>query len=276
MPLIPTFTIRLNQKILHRLVCVGKFDGKRPSIAFAASPDHVLIHNPYANEADLVSPITKLSINRKISALASADLQGNGHDYLLVGTHSNLLAYNVEDNSDVFYKDVPDGVNVITSGRIAGGGSGPLAIIGGNCSIQGFDYQGKELFWTVCGDNVTAMAFYDSTISSGASTGSIVSGSTGIGTSSGNIGTNVANMVGTGGGGIGKLIVGAEDSQIRIFDQERVEADIQESDVITGLHMCNFARLIVFIYLFIYLFILSIYLFFSCISCDIQFGQIHM
>ena len=24
----------------------------------------------------------------------------------------------------------------------------PLAVVGGNCSIQGFDHQGNELFWT--------------------------------------------------------------------------------------------------------------------------------
>ena len=37
----------------------------------------------------------------------------------------------------------------------------PLAVVGGNCSIQGFDHQGNELFWTVTGDNVTSLAFCD-------------------------------------------------------------------------------------------------------------------
>lgn len=27
--------------------------------------------------------------------------------------------------------------------------SSPLAIIGGNCALQGFDYEGNDLFWTV-------------------------------------------------------------------------------------------------------------------------------
>jgi Bardet-Biedl syndrome 2 protein len=31
----------------------------------------------------------------------------------------------------------------------------------GNCSIQGFDEQGNEAFWTVTGDNVTTMIFCD-------------------------------------------------------------------------------------------------------------------
>ena len=36
-----------------------------------------------------------------------------------------------------------------------------LAIVGGNCSIQGFDHTGEELFWTVTGDNVSALTFCD-------------------------------------------------------------------------------------------------------------------
>ena len=27
--------------------------------------------------------------------------------------------------------------------------SSPLAIIGGNCALQGFDHEGNDLFWTV-------------------------------------------------------------------------------------------------------------------------------
>ena len=31
--------------------------------------------------------------------------------------------------------------------------------MGGNCSIQGYNHEGNEEFWTVTGDNVSAMAF---------------------------------------------------------------------------------------------------------------------
>ena len=63
-------------------------------------------------------------------------------DALLVGTPTNLLAYDPERNADLFYKDVPDGVNALTVGRMGAGISnnqpGPtMAIVGGNCSIQG-------------------------------------------------------------------------------------------------------------------------------------------
>lgn len=79
-------------------------------------------------------------------------------DALLVGTQSNLLCYDVEQNSDLFYKEVPEGLNAIAFGTIPQQ-KDPLAIVGGNCSLQGFDCKGNEMFWTVTGDNVTALAF---------------------------------------------------------------------------------------------------------------------
>jgi hypothetical protein len=42
----------------------------------------------------------------------------------------------VEDNADLFYKDVADGVNAIAVGCLGSAGSTPLAIVGGNCSLQ--------------------------------------------------------------------------------------------------------------------------------------------
>lgn len=37
----------------------------------------------------------------------------------------------------------------------------PLLIIGGNCSIQGFDWKGQDIYWTVTGDNVRSLALVD-------------------------------------------------------------------------------------------------------------------
>ena len=66
--------------------------------------------------------------------------------------------------------DVPDGVNSVVVGDLGGstepgsdqqGESRPLAIVGGNCSLQGFDYEGNDPFWTVTGDNVSAITMMD-------------------------------------------------------------------------------------------------------------------
>ena len=36
----------------------------------------------------------------------------------MIGTPTNLLAYDVERNADVFHKDVPDGVNALVVGQL--------------------------------------------------------------------------------------------------------------------------------------------------------------
>lgn len=41
-----------------------------------------------------------------MSAVATGQLNSSGCDTLLVGTPTNFLAYDVENNSDLFYRDV--------------------------------------------------------------------------------------------------------------------------------------------------------------------------
>lgn len=45
-------------------------------------------------------------------------------------------------------KQIADGANAIVIGKL-GTFENPLAIVGGNCSIQGFDLEGNDEFWTV-------------------------------------------------------------------------------------------------------------------------------
>ena len=67
-----------------------------------------------------------------------------------------------QENCDLFFKDAPDGVNAIVVGVFGGAAdNAPLALVGGNCSIQGFDHEGNEAYWTVTGDNVSTMTFCD-------------------------------------------------------------------------------------------------------------------
>ena len=160
--LIPAFTLELNNTILHKLVAVGKFDGKHPSLTCGTSAGKIFFHSPH--EKDPQAQIKFLNINRRISALACGRLDPKmNREVLLVGAQTTLLCYDINENMDVFFKDVPDGVNTIVVGSMdkAFGGGGNMALAGGNCSIQGFDAQGGEAFWTVTGDNVTAMTFCD-------------------------------------------------------------------------------------------------------------------
>lgn len=201
MPLIPTFQINLSTSVLPGLVTIGKFDGSHPSLACATSPDNILIHSPHLRDSKSEHELRQLSVNRQISALTSGDLGGREvkRDTLLVGTLTNLLAYDVESNSDLFYKDVPDGVNALTYG-ISATSKTPVAVVGGNSSIQGFDHDGKEAFWTVTADNVTCLAIRESPKD-----------------------------------GKQELMVGSADHSIRILQGEEVISEVSESHVVTGL-----------------------------------------
>eukprot|EP01112_Ceratiomyxa_fruticulosa_P008405 TRINITY_DN2178_c0_g3_i1.p1 TRINITY_DN2178_c0_g3~~TRINITY_DN2178_c0_g3_i1.p1 ORF type:complete len:691 (+),score=149.61 TRINITY_DN2178_c0_g3_i1:135-2207(+) len=197
--LIPAFHLSLNNTILSGLVTVGKFDGVHPSITCATSAGKLFVHSPHQKKEHEVK---FLNINRAVSALSAGKLDPSKEQHvLLVGTHTNLLAYDVENNSDVFFKEVPDGANVIAVGQI-GTFSSPVAIVGGNCSIQAFSHDGSEIFWTVTGDNVTSLALCD-----------------------------------VDGDSESELLVGSEDYEIRFFKGEEVLSELTETDRVTAL--CN-------------------------------------
>ena len=103
-------------------------------MACATVGGKVFLHQPHHQGVGNDNQISYLNINKQISAVVAGRLAGN-KDVLLVGTPSNLQCYDVELNRDLFYKDVNDGVNVCVVGPF-GNSEGPLAIVGGNCSIQ--------------------------------------------------------------------------------------------------------------------------------------------
>lgn len=200
--ILPSFRIQLGNTVLPKLVTVGKFDGIHPSIACATSADNLLIHSPHTRGAHSEHETRTINLNRTISALAAGDLEGKPdkkRDLLLIGSSTSLQGYDVENNSDIFFKEVPDGVNALAFGSLPHIPN-PLAMVGGNCSLQGFNGQGQESFWTVTGDNVSALAFRE-----------------------------------PGKDGKQELIVGSEDFEIRIFASEEVAYEATESDIITGL-----------------------------------------
>lgn len=51
--------------------------------------------------------VSLLNINQTVSAITAGKLTHTRHaDTLVVGTPTNVLAYDVQNNADVFYKDV--------------------------------------------------------------------------------------------------------------------------------------------------------------------------
>ena len=195
MPLTPAFTFRLDDQILEGTVCVGVYDGKRPTLTAATTGGKIFMWDPYGMEGDgdgeagggaqtagTASTANKhvryLNINKKITAVTAGRLGGGAsefgtRDVLFVGTGTDVLAYDVRKNRDVFFKDAPEGVTSLrtkTHGDAFDsvgsttvnprGVDESILLVGGNCSLQGFDSNGDEVFWTVADDVVRSVCVF--------------------------------------------------------------------------------------------------------------------
>lgn len=194
--------VHLGQALLpgNRTALYCSSDG--PCLVFATAAGKVLVHNPHeASNSSSSRGQPHLNINKQITALAAGALlpQCPERDVLLIGTPNFLQAYDIHQNRDLFFKDVPDGVSCIVVGR-TGSATTPLAIVGGSCSVQGFDSSGQEVFWSVTGGNVTALALAD-------------------------IDEDGQN----------ELLVGCDDADIRVFKDEHLLLQLPEADVVVGL-----------------------------------------
>ncbi len=210
--MIPAFTLHLKNPIYERLASIGKYDGKHSCLTCATNAGKVFVHNPNERDEESSHSMQFLNINRKITALCTGNLssssleeekEGRG-DSLMIGTQTNLLVYDVEKNSDLFYKDIPEGVHSLIYGKFSGVPD-PLVIVGGNCSIQGFNQDGDEKYWTVAGDAVSAFAFCD------------------LAKEKKNNNTSKV------------LLTGADDYEIRGFEQEQVVYEVGETNRIIDL-----------------------------------------
>ena len=159
---IPSFRLNLGCAIQPGLATLGRFDGAHPSLAFATSADTILIHSPHdPSSSSDSSQLRTLAINRRISALTSGSLSsplGGQSDQLMVGSDTSLLCYDVENNKDIFFQDVKDGVHALTVGRLSSSALSPsLVLVGGNSAVTGLDMLGVESYWTAMSDSVGAL-----------------------------------------------------------------------------------------------------------------------
>mmetsp|Transcript_9454 Transcript_9454/g.21644 ORF Transcript_9454/g.21644 Transcript_9454/m.21644 type:complete len:710 (+) Transcript_9454:98-2227(+) len=196
-----SFKFAVGMPILPKMACVGKFDGKHPSLACGTTGNRVFLYSPHSHGMDTKVETRFLNINRELTALTAAKLNPESEcDMLCVGSTAHILAFDVEENKDVYMKEVSDGVSAVVVGSVQGQTS-PLCLVGGNCSIQGFDHEGEEQFWTVAGDMVGALIVAD-----------------------------------INGDGQNEVIIGSDDNEIRVVNgQGDVLLESTQTDKVVGL-----------------------------------------
>lgn len=189
------FSFSLNQRILPNGATSARVepDAKETLVAVSAS-NKVILRN---NESSLHIP-------DKIKCITTVPF-GEGYDYIVVGTESQVLVYDFHKNSTVFRRDVPDGVQCFAVGKM--GEIDRVILCGGNCAIWGFDENGKDVFWTVTGDAVTTMCFSDFDAD-----------------------------------GEMELIIGSPDSELRVFKNDLMRAEILETDAVVVLQGIDKSR----------------------------------
>jgi Bardet-Biedl syndrome 2 protein len=213
--LVPAFQLHLNTPILEGLVTVGKCtdvckllpvrangfhpksvdDGKNASLTCGTAAGKVFVHCPHDRSLDSLNNLRFLNINRRLTAITAGELDpARKRDILVVGSQTNVFAYDVDANTDMFYRDVQDAASALAMGSIDNNPK-PLLFVGGNCSVQGFDAAGTEAFWAVTGDTVTALAAADYR-----------------------------------GDGTAQLVVGSADYELRFFRGEEVVHESAEAD----------------------------------------------
>lgn len=197
--LVTAYNFTLNHSLPQGLVTVNKFDGKSPSLASSTTGGKILIHTPHAkDETDPImglkgKDIQYLNVNKDIVSLAGGRLNPSiDRDMLMIGSKTNLLVYDVNENSDVFDREVQDGVNCMLFAQDLNPDF-PLILTGGNLSLTGFDISSEEQFWTVTGDVANSMTILDFDLD-----------------------------------GQKELVVGSDDYSIRVYKGEEMIFDISE------------------------------------------------
>ncbi|GMT24243.1 hypothetical protein PFISCL1PPCAC_15540 [Pristionchus fissidentatus] len=189
MKLKPSFVYSLNDRVISGCIASARIEphSTKQSLVTVSSSNKVIIQGVESS----------LHISDRVRCLSLLPLENN-RDAIVVGTDSHLIVYDFHDNLTLFQREVPDGVNCFAVGTL--GNFGTLILCGGNCAIWGFDKAGNDVFWTVTGDLVTALALAD-------------------------IDGDREN----------ELIVGSQDYEIRLFKGDLMREEIIEIDVVISL-----------------------------------------
>ncbi|KAJ3216174.1 mitofusin [Dinochytrium kinnereticum] len=194
--LLTAFDLELKKNVLATGATLGLYDGKKSTLTYVCAND-VLGFQTITNTPDNVPETGTLRVGSDITGLCAGRIDPKlSRDILAIGTKNSLWVYDVHDNCDYFFKDIPEGVGVLILAFLQPFNV-PLVIVAGGCTVQqkAYDHAGNEVFWTLTGGTVTAM-----TTCQGEAQDTF-------------------------------LVVGSEDSQIRLFIGDALICELVESDI---------------------------------------------
>ena len=255
------FRFELGSEISPGLVTVGRFDGIHPSLAAATRTGKLVLHSPHQNAAfsaddrDVTGAVRQLKINNRVTAIATSCLDPSssstpGADSLLIGTETTLQAFDVEENRDLFFTEVGDGISTIVCGHLGGmssdGSTDALEDNSNNKNNNSKNSNGRNSSSIGSDNNKNKKDTKDSlppTVFAGGDLS--VHGFDKAGNETywtvtgGNIGA--MTLLDINGDGLNELIVGSDDYEIRCFKGEEVISETTETASIT--HLCPLAPL---------------------------------
>ena len=199
------YTFDIKQPISERQAIACAFEEQKPSICASTLGGKIFSYNLYDDPLDIKgeNKLKWLNFNKKINFITTGTIIPKcNRDIIIVASETTLTAYDAYTNTDLFHKEIPDGITAIKCGFIGANKTRPdiLVFVGSHCSIQAFNHTGDDVYWNITGDNVQSICFCD--LDDDDNT---------------------------------ELIVGCEDNNIIIFKNENIENEIVESSPVTDL-----------------------------------------
>ena len=104
-----------------------------------------------------------LSISYSITTIATGKLSAdNDKEFLAIGTDTNILVYQVDDNLEIFFREISEGVRCMVIGTTSVTQI-PMLFCGTKTTIRGFNEKGDEILWIVTSGTVNSMILFDFT-----------------------------------------------------------------------------------------------------------------
>ncbi|KAL0207004.1 hypothetical protein P9112_012715 [Eukaryota sp. TZLM1-RC] len=151
----PTFELNLGCEI-HPFTATGNFDGAHPVLTAITSAGKAILFSPqqFNDKGDCEKRF--VSFHSEVTSYTVGRLPGTSTDVMFIGTSSGISVFDPEENTYIFTKELPNGVSSLLP-TAPSSFPDTAVVVGGSCSVQGFDANGDETFWTVASDDVTCV-----------------------------------------------------------------------------------------------------------------------